>query len=261
MGIILSEEQIAFYKENGYLANLPPIFNKDEVKKLNAGLDQLSLLLKPNEKHFHINGWHKSSAWLYQICTHPKILDYVEDLLGPNFFVWGSHFFSKAPGSTDTVAWHQDAPYWPLKPHNSVTVWLAFTDVGLDNGAMKVIPGTHRAGLMTHKPNAGDSTNVLRFELERGSFKEEDAVSLLLEAGSISIHDDALIHGSPANRSDRWRVGLTIRYSGTDVKCDRSVWKTFEAFMARGVDDFRHNPHGKAPEAQFARPEKVEKEK
>ncbi|WP_425590287.1 phytanoyl-CoA dioxygenase family protein [Fictibacillus sp. B-59209] len=70
---------------------------------------------------FNINTWHRSSRWLYDDCTHSQILNYVEDILGPNSYLWGSHFFSKAPGSKDTVAWHQDAPCWPLSPLNLIT--------------------------------------------------------------------------------------------------------------------------------------------
>ena len=39
------------------------------------------------------------------------------------------------------VGWHQDAYYWPMTPHNSVTVWLAYTDVDEENGAMQIVPG------------------------------------------------------------------------------------------------------------------------
>src|SRR5690606_3258067 len=141
----LTEEQKAFYHENGYLVGLEPVYTTEEMVKLNEELKELASLLLPGEKLQHIREWHMSSKWLYDICTHPQILAYVEGILGPNFYVWGSQFFAKPPHSPETVAWHQDAYYWPLSPHHSVTVWLAFTDVDDDNGAMQVIPKTHRA--------------------------------------------------------------------------------------------------------------------
>ncbi len=168
----LSETQKLAYKENGYLIGLPPVFNRSEVNKLNEGLSELSEFLLPGETHFHMNGWHSSSRWLYDICANPQILDYVEDLLGPDFYMWGTHFFSKKPGSKETVSWHQDAPYWPLNPHNSVTVWVAFTDVDEQNGAMQVISGTHREGLIKHR-SSEDSTNVLGLELENSGKKQQ----------------------------------------------------------------------------------------
>lgn len=247
----LTQEQKESYRENGYLIGLEPIFTPEEMVKLNEELTELASHLEPDEKMQHIREWHMSSKWLYDVCTHPQILAYVEGILGPNFYMWGSQFFAKPPRTPDTVAWHQDAYYWPLAPHNSVTVWLAFTDVDEENGAMKVIPRTHRAGLLKHKNVSSDS--VLALELEEGTFDERDAKSLLLKAGQLSLHDDNIVHGSPANHSDRWRTGLTIRYSGTNVKCDLSRAPQFKAYLVHGVDEFKYNPEGIVPTERFAR--------
>jgi len=180
------------------------------------------------------------------------ILDYVEDILGPDFYLWGSNFFIKPPHSSSTVAWHQDTYYWPLEPKISATVWVAFEDVDEANAAMQVIPGSHRAGLLKHsRSTATDS--VLTLECEQGQYREDSAVSLNLRAGQVSIHDDKLVHGSPANHSDRRRAGLTIRYSSTVVKCDLAVNPHFTTYLCRGVDSYRHNPVGKVPAAQFGR--------
>ena len=63
----------------------------------------------------------------------------------------------------------------------------------------------------------------------------------------MSLHDDGLVHGSVANASNRIRAGLTMRFCPTDVTCDMDAWPTFEATMARGVDEHRLNPVGKVP--------------
>ncbi len=67
------------------------------------------------------------------------------------------------------------------------------------------------------------------------------------------MHDDNIIHGSPANTSDRWRTGLAIRYSGTNVKCDLSVNPFFKSYLMRGVDEFKHNPVGVIPKNEYGR--------
>lgn len=250
----LSDEQINQYHEKGYVRGLQ-VFDHQGIIELNEGMAKLEQLLKPGETHFHIVNWHRTSHWLYNVCIHPQILSYVAGVLGQDFYLWGSHFFSKGPGAMDTVAWHQDAPYWPLKPHRSVTVWLAFVDADEQNGAMKVIPGTHKAGLLQHKESE-ESTNVLNLQLGEGSFSAEDAVSLSLKAGEISLHDDALVHGSPANPSERWRIGLTMRFSATEVKCDLNEWDDFAVHLVHGQDKFKYNPYCEVPKEQFARPNK-----
>lgn len=249
----LTKEEQQEYEQNGYLLGLPPVFDDQQVQELNTGFETLKAMLYENEITSDIAGWHQHSKWLYDICATPQILDYVEDILGPNFFLWGSEFITKPPQSDKVVPWHQDAYYWALHPHNSVTVWLAFTEVDVDNGAMKVIPRSHKGGIIKHR--IADENSILSFDLEEGSFSEDDAVSLEIRPGGISLHDDAIIHGSPANHSDRWRIGCVMRYSSTEVKADTEKNPKFRSFMMRGQDQYKHNPQGVIPTERFARPE------
>jgi non-heme Fe2+,alpha-ketoglutarate-dependent halogenase len=241
----LTPEQIRYYHERGYVAPLP-VFGAEEAARLQAEYPRLRAMVPADVHMSRVNWWHKRNRFLYDLCTDPRILDYVEDLLGPNFFLWGSHFFSKDPGDGTVVPWHQDAQYWPLSPQNAVTVFIAFTDCDRENACMRVIPGTHRAGRLRHHVRE-DGHYILRNEIDAGEFDPDDAVDLVLRAGEISLHHDGLVHGSEANHSDRPRVGFTCRFSSTDVTCDLSVWPNFQAFLVRGVDEYHHNPPGMPP--------------
>ena len=246
MNYKLTDEQKAFYHVNGYLLGLPSVYSPEEIARMRDELPQLFQLLHEDETPKDIREWHETSRFLYDICMKPKIHDLVEGLLGTDFFIWASSFFVKEPHTTEIVGWHQDAFYWPMEPQNTVTVWLAFTDVDVENGAMKIVPGSHKKGLITHR-RSKETGSVLTLELELESAERDEAVSLELKAGEVSIHDDRAVHGSPANLSDRRRVGLTIRYSGTNVKNDLSVNPNFKTYLCRGVDRFRHNPVGPIP--------------
>lgn len=250
----LTPAQQQFFSTNGYLLGLPPVYTAAEMAEHNAALTELMKLLEPGESARDIREWHESSRWLYDICVNPRILDLVEGILGPNFFMWGSNFFVKEPHTAETVGWHQDAYYWPQAPYNSVTVWLAFTDVDAGNGAMQIVPGSHTSGVIQHKRSA-DTDSVITLQLESGTFREDTAVSMQLSAGQVSMHDDRAVHGSPANHSDRLRAGLTIRYSGTNVTNDLSINPNFKAYLVRGVDEYQHNPPGVVPTVMFGRPD------
>lgn len=250
----LTTEQQVFYRENGYLLGLPPVFSgKAELDALNEGYARIVAMLKEDENPSDIMGWHKTSKWLYDICAHPQILDSVEGVLGENFYLATSEFITKPPHSRKVVPWHQDSYYWSSATNSTVTVWLAFSDVDEANGAMKVIPGTHRAGVIKHR--IADEHSILSFELEQGSFNEADAVSMILPAGHMSMHTETLIHGSGPNESDRWRIGLVMRYSKTEVKWDPKQYKGFQYYMMRGVDEYQHHSQGDIPTALFARPD------
>ena len=130
---------------------------------------------------------------------------------------WGSHFFCKMPGDGKTVAWHQDASYWPLTPSKAVTVWLAIDDADRGNACMRFIPGTHVLGHLTYPLSEQDEANVLN-QTVPDIEKYGDPVYVELKAGEASVHTDLLLHGSEANTSTRRRCGLTLRYTPADVR-------------------------------------------
>jgi ectoine hydroxylase-related dioxygenase (phytanoyl-CoA dioxygenase family) len=250
MAPTLTMGQTEQFVDRGYLSGLD-VFSFREMDGLRVGYGALCALLEPGEGPGAIREWHMASRWLYDVCSAPALLDLVEGVLGPDFYMWGSQFFAKSPRSSSTVAWHQDGYYWPLEPlHHSVTAWLAFEDVDESNGAMQVIPGSHRAGLLQHRKHVSES--VLTLELEGGTFSADDAAPLNLVAGQASIHHDSIVHGSPANASDRARVGLTVRFSRSDVRCDLSRAPQFRAYPLRGQDKGT-NPVGEVPVVPFAR--------
>ena len=111
---------------------------------------------------------------------------------------------------------------------------------------MQIIPGSHRTGTVHHERNPA-SHLVLDQEIPDDLIEHDKVVTLDLKAGEMSLHDDALLHGSQANTSSRRRAGLTMRFCPTDVKCDLAVWPTFESYPARGVDRFNLNPVGAVP--------------
>ena len=241
----LTEAEKVQFRGRGYIKPLP-VFDAESVRELQTGFDDLLSLLPEGLDINLINNWHKANRWVYDLCRTPEILDYVEDLLGPDFFQWGGQFFCKLPGITSEVPWHQDAQYWPLTPHETVTVWLALYDTDGDNGAMQVVAGSHAAGMFDHGTVENDRV-VLTQAIDENSLSPDDIVTIDLKAGEMSLHDDRLVHGSGASTSGDRRVGLTMRYCPTTVKCDLSVWPTFESYLVRGVDRCENNPVGKVP--------------
>ncbi len=248
----LTDSQIAQFHGKGCIDALP-VFNAAELEALNQGLAEELKLLEEGETTKEIREWHEASRFLYDICMNEKILDYVECLLGPNFYLWASNFFIKEPRSLESVTWHQDAYYWPLDPRASLTVWLAFDDVDKENGAMEIIPGSHKGGIFTHNRLEGAGDSVLDLECDTSGFDLSTVENIKMKAGDISIHSDQLIHGSPGNPSDRRRAGLTIRYSPTNVKCDLSINPNFKVYQARGTDTYNYNPKAEVPTEQYGR--------
>jgi ectoine hydroxylase-related dioxygenase (phytanoyl-CoA dioxygenase family) len=136
----------------------------------------------------------------------------VAQLIGDGVILWGCHFFCKPGGDGYETPWHQDGHYWPIRPLATCTVWIALDRSDRENGCLKVIPGSHRDhALMDHLHEDRDDL-VLSQRMAAGTFDEADAVALELEPGQMSLHDVYMIHGADANRSDRRRAGVALRY-------------------------------------------------
>ena len=241
----LSKSEIRQYRNDGYLTGLP-VFSKEAKEDLHDFFTLLTSRLDASIDLNQTNMWHKASKKFYTLCRTSIILNYVEDLIGPNFYQWGGQFFLKKPNDGSVVPWHQDSQYWPLSPSNTVTVWLALFDTDEENGAMRIVKGSHRNGKYVHKINPSKNL-VLDQEVSDNQINSNDIVSLNLKAGEISIHDDGLLHGSLANNSNRIRCGITMRFAPVNVKADLSIWPHFETQLARGTDDYQYNPIAKIP--------------
>jgi hypothetical protein len=234
---LLTPEQRTFYNQNGYLKGFR-IFDTQEALTNRLYFDRLlELAASQGQDSYAINGWHERSQGIYDIVKHPLILDYVEDILGPDFVAWGTHYFCKLPGDGKPVSWHQDASYWPLTPAHTVTVWLAIDDADRENGCMRVIPGTHKLGHLEFDNSGVEENSVLPQKVVNAE-SYGAPMDFELAAGEISLHSDMLVHGSEPNRSARRRCGLTIRYATTSVRAHLN-WNS-RSILCRGEDSAGH---------------------
>ena len=94
--------------------------------------------------NYDLTNWHKYCRKVWELVTNKRIPDIISDLFGDTVILRHSHFFVKLLGDSKKVSWHQDESYWPLSKCRLVSAWLAIDDLDQDNGAMHVIPGSHK---------------------------------------------------------------------------------------------------------------------
>lgn len=162
-----------------------------------------------------------TDRWL-DICTQPRIVDVVEEVLGPDIVLWGSQLFSKPAGTGLAVPWHQDGHFWPIRPLATCTVWVAIDDVDAENGGMMFVPGSHRTRELYPHAEQPSEESALNAELVPEHVDLARADVDALRAGTFSLHDVYLIHGSEPNRSSRRRAGFVIRYMPASSHYDRN---------------------------------------
>ncbi len=226
----LSADQIRHYNINGFVQPFD-IYDPQEISDIRDYVDGLMRDLGP-EGAYGINCYQARLSGLWDIATDPRILDHVEDILGPDILCWASAVLSKRPHDPKAVPWHQDASFWSLSPARTVTVWLAIDDADAENSAMRFIPGTHDKGPMGVR-NTGTEA-VFHKETANAEGLGEPFTNTL-KAGQISLHADMLVHGSQANSSNRRRCGLTLRYCPPEVVITDAAWASgVEAIHCRG---------------------------
>jgi len=180
---------------------------------------------------------HLLFTWVDRLVHQERILDAVEDLLGPNLLCWTTNFFIKEPHSPGFVSWHQDAAYWGLEPDDVVTAWVALSPSDSVSGCMKVIPGSHAESHIPHRDTFHEDNLLTRGQEIAVEVDEGKAVHMPLRPGELSLHHIKLVHGSAPNRSDDRRIGLAIRYIPTHV---RQTKRRDSAMLVRGIDAFGH---------------------
>ena len=241
----LSRQQIRQFNDRGYISPLD-VFSPEEADAHRAFFDGiLAAATVRGQNSYSINGWHRTCRSIHDLVTEPRILDYVQDLLGEDLICWGTHYFCKMPGEGKRVSWHQDASYWPLTPARTVTVWLAVDDASEENGAMQVIPGSHLHGQVDYEQSAAEEDNVLNQTVGDPRKYGEAPVALAMRAGQISLHADLLLHGSEPNRSTQRRCGLTMRFVPSDVRAHNGWHKS--AIICRGSNPEGHWVHHPRP--------------
>lgn len=244
---LLTTDQIDHYNRHGYIKPLE-IYSNSEIKEIRDYFDRLlEQTIAEGGDSYSISTAHMKYAGVYDMLTNSKLVDYVSDILGDDVIAWGSHFFCKMPGDGKSVAWHQDASYWPLSPSKAITVWLAIDDADQSNGCMKFVAGSQVNGHLTYRKNDDSSDSVLNQTVENAEQYGSEVVFDELTAGQASLHNDLLLHGSDANNSNRRRCGLTLRYAAAEVRAGMG-WNK-KGVIARGKDPSGHWGNPPRPDA------------
>ena len=220
---MLTEEQVDSYFENGQVT--APFKLSEEV--IGAIQTKMEALFKsrPDLTPDYLPALiEMDQSWL-EFAMLPEILDIVEQLIGPDIIVWSSALFCKSPGQGKATPWHQDAQYWPIRPLETTTVWIAVDPSTQENGCLRVVPGSHLTGrIVEHSRNPG----------RHGSWTQVDesrAVDLVIPAGTVVLFSANLLHGAYDNHSNRTRYSTAWHYMPEELNPDR---------FPKGVYEDRH---------------------
>src|SRR5262245_18898333 len=214
MGKALQSEDIACYRRDGFFAPVR-VLSEREVAEYLSNFEQLEASLGPGPEPVRLA--HLTCRWAYDLATHSSVVDVAEDLLGPEILVHSTIIFYKTAGSPVYVSWHQDGLYPGLRVRTLTSAWIALTNSRVENGCLRVLPKSHRYGVLPHTERKARD-NLLNRGQTISDVDENKAIDVELRAGEMSLHDVNLIHGSRPSRSSTKRVGFVVRFATPEMR-------------------------------------------
>lgn len=249
----LTPEEVGIYHEDGFhfpVRAMPEAEARDYRARLEAfEADQGGYLTGRKRQKLYL-----VLTWMNDLVRHPRILDAVEDILGPDILCWQAGFFIKEPGTKGYVSWHQDSTYWGLSKPDVCTAWLAFSPVTLESGPMQVAAGTHKGDQLPHEDTFDPDNLLTRGQKVSTEFDRSRVIDMVLQPGEISLHHIRLAHASQPNMTDDRRIGLAIRYVAPHVRQITGVPDS--AMLVRG-EDRHHNFEIETPPLADMHPDAV----
>ena len=237
--VTVSDEQVAAFRENGYLV-FESFTTQDEVAKLLEIYDRLFEAQAGREEgnQYDLAGTDEDDrpARLPQIVNPinyaPELQEILfranatvvgKRLLGPEAEFQGEHAIMKPPEIGAATPWHQDEAYWKGElEYNSLSIWLALQDTTIDNGCMQFIPGSHKQDVLPHH-SIGHDPRIHGLEVDE--VDPSWAVACPVPAGGATVHHCRTLHYTGPNRTDATRRAYIHTWSAPYKK--RAVGRDF----------------------------------
>ncbi len=243
----LTDDQVEQYRRDGYVAPVP-ILSGSEVAEVRRALEDVEASMggrfrAPNNTKFYL-----LYPWAYRLATDPRILDVVEDLIGPDIMLYHNTAWLKNPGTEAYISWHQDNTYFGHDPCEVLTVWVALSPATEETGCMLFLPGTQKLGLLPlAEPDRGGANMLSSGATVDFDVSSVAPVPIVLQPGEVSIHHAFLVHGSQQNRGSDRRLGLTFIYHPPHLRQLGSCRTS--AMLVRGEDRYNNFDHEIPPVA------------
>ena len=245
------------YESNGYYAPYA-VISETEAAEILADLQVAETEVAADRKRLSMLRAYPARLLpaFDRLILHPRLIEAMSQLIGPDLLVWGHGLFIKEADSPSYVSWHQDLNYWGLDGEDEVTAWVALTPATVENGCMRFLPGSHRTKAVPHVDTFARDNLLSRGQEITVKVDEAQAVDVVLRAGQASFHHGHLIHASGPNRTPARRVGVAIRYISPAMQ--QTTGEKLLVAQVNGSDHYGHYnvappPLGRLLEEDFER--------
>ena len=238
-------EFVEGYRTDGY-AVVRGLFPGEDIAEMSAAIDEVhteGLALGASFRYGNLNyrldgGEVRMVQWpsyhnvvLDRFRTDYRIADVLAALIGHEVKQIINQLHWKKPGGKGDFAFHQDSRFRrPDSAYRNLATSYVQTGIAIDrhdaaSGAMRILPGSHRAGPIELPTSSGAvMDSVVETEaLVAAGLDPEGLVDLNLEPGDLALWSPYLVHGSGSNTADHYRRFYINGYV-RDEDCDRGEW-------------------------------------
>jgi ectoine hydroxylase-related dioxygenase (phytanoyl-CoA dioxygenase family) len=204
----LSDEQIDFYRENGFV-HIPGIISPEEAETFRLAALEASGMDDPYGNPMFkqiVNIW-TSNETMKSLTLHPNVAAVAQKLAGVDLRLWHDQILTKKPHNAAPTEFHQDQPYWPHQGSvHPISCWIALCDVPVERGCMTFIP---KSQSLTELPpqNLGDPDSLFSIAPE---LVWEPRITVPLRAGDCTFHHGRCAHMATPNFTDEPRVAHVV---------------------------------------------------
>jgi phytanoyl-CoA hydroxylase len=202
------------YERDGYLL-VPGVFDAGEVEEMRDAIARILATVEGTaadrnhrwsgvDETLQLKGFHDlqyHDAVFTRMVAHPRLVEVLTDLIGPNVQLHHSKMLVKPPEEGAPFPMHQDYPYFPHERHSVLAASIHLDDTDEENGCLHVIPGSHKLGPL----EAVGEAHTVDYPLESGT-------PCPAGAGDVLFFNYLTIHGSGVNRSTRTRRNVLFQY-------------------------------------------------
>ncbi len=224
----LTQAQIDFYQENGYII-IEDFLTSAELETWRRNVDD-AVEKRADRRLADGPGWRDNDSeensyynrvfvqrinlWtdhegMRELMVDPGLGKLASELAGVDGMrIWHDQALIKQPWANPT-GWHLDNPYWSYSSRDAISIWIALDDATRDNGCLYFLPGTHKTATFDNSSigvNTGELLDVYP------QWAEIQSVAAPMAAGSCSFHNGLLAHGAGANMTPGTRRAMTCGY-------------------------------------------------
>ncbi len=222
----LTEEQLRFYKDEGYVM-LRHLISPEEAAALRKEVMEIMDIIGLGQTKLKQSREYLNGSELDRFVNSPNLTALAGKLMDGEACLYLPFTAVKSSNGGGEFHYHQDNQYTRFDGPG-INLWFALTPMTEENGCLKVVPRSHLNGTLTavQSPD-GDNHKTINFE-------PDEFVSALMEPGDCCVFSRLTVHGSGPNTSPEHRVGYAVQFHRSDVNFSLDGGETWKPLLGHG---------------------------